>query len=123
MLVSTQQELCWLDSAIKWKLAPALNNMSELVEKVVPDADNFEPKSFDNHNTSQVLLPKNDAHMLGTAVTWKLDTDGNPIACSNCHPIFDIKVYKRQFPNSCVEEFVANIIAKSLYSQVDSEGQ
>jgi hypothetical protein len=41
----------------------------ELVEKVVPDADNFEPKSFDNHNTSQVLLPKNDAHMLGTAVT------------------------------------------------------
>jgi len=74
-------------------------------------------------NTSQVLLPKNDAHMLGTAVTWKLDTDGNPIACSNCHPIFDIKVYKMQFPNSYVEEFVANIIAKSLYSQVDSEGQ
>ncbi len=38
------------------------------------------------------------------------------------NPIFDTLIYEVQFPDGHSEEFMANVIAKCLYSQVDHEG-
>jgi len=48
--------------------------------------------------------------------------DGFPIGKQNNNPILDMHVYEVQFPDGHMEEFAANVIAESLYSQIDDEG-
>jgi len=49
----------------------------------------------------------------------KCDHDGHPIGKQNNNPILDTCDVK--FLDGHVEEFVANVIAESLYSQTDDE--
>ena len=38
------------------------------------------------------------------------------------NPIFDTRIYKVEFTGGKVTEFIANIIAESMYAQVDADG-
>ena len=70
---------------------------------------------------AEVMLLKGDALECAHIVNHKQDNQGNPIGEQNSNPILDTHVYDVQFADGHVEEFSANIIAESLYSQVDCE--
>jgi hypothetical protein len=52
----------------------------------------------------------------------KRDNNGNPTGRSHNNPLLDTRVYEFQFPDGTEQEYTANLIAESLYSQVDDEG-
>lgn len=95
----------------------------EPVEEAMPEADNWDPESFDKHIAAEVIIPKGDQLLLEKVTRIKHDLDGNPIGKGNSNPIFDTRIYQVEFPDGHVEEFTANTIAECLYSQVDDEGK
>jgi hypothetical protein len=101
--------------------------MTPLYEKVEPeaamlDADSWDPMAFDKYISALVILPSQDTHLLGTVTARKRDSHGTPIGTANNNPILDTRIYEVTFPDGHTAEFAANVIAKCLYSQVDSEG-
>jgi hypothetical protein len=51
------------------------------------------------------------------------DEDNKPIGLCASNPILDTWQYKVDFPDGSTESYSANLIAESLYSQVDEEGR
>jgi hypothetical protein len=52
----------------------------------------------------------------------KCDADGKPIGVRNTNPILDTREYKVEFPDGATDVFTVNMIAESMYSQVDGDG-
>jgi len=87
------------------------------------DEDDWEPETFDQYISAQVILPSQDGQLLGTVTSRKRDLQGNPVGVSNKNPILDTRIYEVTFPDGHTAEFSANVIAECLYSQVDPEGR
>jgi hypothetical protein len=87
-----------------------------------PEADDWDPEAYDQYISAQVRLNKGGQEHLGTIVSQKRDAHGNPVGRTNPNPILDTRIYQVTFPDGDTAEYSANIIAESLYSQVDSEG-
>jgi hypothetical protein len=135
-----QQELAALDNAIHSKLGEPIKEdlpdyfnpdgdipdhltpQFDPVEESVPEADDWDPESFDKYISAQIL-PKGDQDVLGTVIGRKRDIHGNPVGKEHSNPIFDTRIYEVQLPDGHLEEYTANIIAECLYSQVDEEGK
>jgi hypothetical protein len=45
------------------------------------------------------------------------------VGLANRNPLLDTRIYEVEFPDGHSQEFAANVIAESLYSQVDEEGR
>jgi hypothetical protein len=135
-----KQELLELDKAILQKFGePERDDLPEYfdntqspdyitpsfepVEEAMPEADDWDPESFDKYIAAEVIIPKGDQLLLEKVTQRKHDLDGNPIGKGNSNPIFDTRIYQVEFPDGHVEEFTANTIAECLYSQVDDEGK
>jgi hypothetical protein len=88
----------------------------------MPDVDDYPEETFDKYISAQVLLPKGDSFQSGRVKTRKRDFDGNPVGVANANPLLDTRVNEVEFAGGHSEAFAANIIAESLYSQVDAEG-
>jgi len=91
-------------------------------EAEMPEADAFDAETYDQYIAAEVMLPTGGELTTGKVTGRKRDQDGNPIGLRNSNPILDTRVYEVQFPDGHAEEFAANVIAESLYSQVDDEG-
>ncbi|MGH7954979.1 MAG: hypothetical protein ACREOZ_03375 [Gloeomargaritales cyanobacterium] len=88
----------------------------------MPEADDFDSEAYDKYISAQVLLPEGDKLVSCRVVNRKRDRDDHPIGRHNRNPILDTRIYNVEFPDGHVQEFAANVIAESLYSQVDDEG-
>jgi hypothetical protein len=53
----------------------------------------------------------------------KHDKDGNPVEVANANPILDTRSYEVELPDVTLKEYSANLIAESIFSQVDDEGR
>ncbi len=51
-----------------------------------------------------------------------LGPDGHTVGTYNDNPILNLIVYEVKFPDGEVREYVANTIAKNMWSHVNSEG-
>ena len=58
----------------------------------------------------------------GRVTARKRDRDGNPIGRANDNPILDARSYIIDFDDGDPTELTANMIAESLYSQCDPDG-
>jgi len=56
-------------------------------------------------------------------VRRKRDHQGRPIGLRNTNPLLDSREYVVAFADGSSESYLANTIAKNLYSQVDQEGR
>lgn len=92
-------------------------------EAAMPNADEWDPESFDKYISAQVILPSLGSEILGTVTARKRDVHGNPIGVANNNPILNTRIYEVTFPDGHTAEFAANVIAECLYSQIDSEGR
>jgi hypothetical protein len=88
---------------------------------IMPEYDKFDPNAFNQYINAELLLPGGDSLLTGKVIARKKDRDGNPVGRSNANPILDSCVLEVQFNDGVVKEFAANVIAKHIYSQVDSE--
>ena len=72
----------------------------------------------------RVLLPCGDNLNEGVVLNRKRTADGNLLqGKENTNPILDTRVYEVQFPDGGIAEYTTNIIAESLYSSCDDNGQ
>ena len=98
-------------------------------EKSVPEADDSDynesiSKEYgDKYIGLKVLLPNGDQVREAIVLSRKRTVDGEYlVGKANNNPILDTRVYTVQFPDGSKDEYTANMIAESLYSNVDEEG-
>ncbi len=80
------------------------------------------PKIGDNYLSTELMLPKGGVLVKGCVTVRKRDWDGNPVGRANDNPILDTRSYIFNFDDSDQTELTANVIAESLYSQCDPNG-
>ena len=58
----------------------------------------------------------------GHVVAWSHDANGNMMGRVHMNPILDTRMYQVEFAGGKVTEVTANVIAESLYTQCDADG-
>ena len=92
------------------------------VEPEIGETDQVQHEAFDRYITARVNLPQGESKAYGTVMGRKRDANGDLVGISHQNSLLDIAIYEVQFDSGDVEEYNANIIAKSIYAQVDDDG-
>jgi hypothetical protein len=116
------------DGGISWKADCVYAAIDEDINRVeqestMPEANEYTEESFDKYLSAEVVLALGDREQRAKVTGCKRDTGGNPIGIANSNPILDTHVYTVEFPDGTEKEYSANIIAESLYSEVDQDGR
>jgi hypothetical protein len=93
------------------------------LEGTKSEIDEYVEESYDNLLTTQQLLPHNDSMQPAHVIQRKRDELGNQFGLANDNPSHDTRTYEVQFSDGTIQEYAANIIAKSIFSLVDHEGK
>lgn len=80
------------------------------------------PEIGDNYVAAELLLPRGGEMARGRVVSRKRDRDNNPVGRAHSNPILDTREYNVLFDDGQQMELTANLIAESMYSQCDLEG-
>ncbi len=80
------------------------------------------PEIGDNYLSAELMLPKGGVLVKGCTTARKRDRDGNSVGHANDNPILDTRSYIVDFDDGNQTELTANMIAESLYSQCDPDG-
>jgi hypothetical protein len=91
-------------------------------QEPIAEADEVQHEAFDKYISARVCVPQGDNMMYGTVKNRKRDSDGELIGKTHKNPLLDTSVYEVEFDNGDSEAYHANIIAESIYSQVDDDG-
>ena len=91
-------------------------------EAAMPEADEYTPEAYDQYLAAELLLEQSGTLQKGVVKRRKVDDGGRPIGIRNSNPMLDTREYEVKFPDGSVDVLSANIVAESIYSQVDSEG-
>ena len=87
----------------------------------MPEVDDI--NDFDMYINSEVLLPQDGEHMRAAKVIGRAtDSEGKAIGNYHSNPVLKTRVYDVMFPDGSIQQYVANIIAENLYSQIDGDG-
>ncbi len=89
-----------------------------------PDQEDLEvtPEAHDNYVGMDLLFPKGGTMSRGRVTTRNRDSDGNTKGRANDNPILDTREYTVTFDDGDVTKLSANLIAESMYSQSDPDG-
>jgi hypothetical protein len=90
---------------------------------LMPEADEWTPETFDKYLVAEVLLPHGGELVRAKVTGRKRAADGTPVGVAHTNPILDTREYKVSFPDGSTDCYAANMIADSLYSQVDADGR
>jgi hypothetical protein len=90
---------------------------------LMPEADEWTPETFDKYLAAEVLLPHGGELVRAKVTGRKRVVDGTPVGVAHLKPILDTCEYEVSFPNKSTNCYAANMIAESLYSQVDADGR
>ena len=86
------------------------------------ESDDMDHDAFDKYVSAKVIIQRGDVMEQGIVKQRKRDNNGNLIGRSNRNPLLDTSLYEVEFEDGTTEAFTANIIAESIYAQVDEEG-
>jgi hypothetical protein len=90
---------------------------------IIQEVDDFDIDAHHKFISSKVMIPQGGQVVTGRVVRRKRDQDGNLIGKSHSDPLLDTSLFEVEFEDGYIETYTANIIAESMYEQVDSEGQ
>jgi hypothetical protein len=125
------------DESIEHHLGPAALPQDFPAEVLTPDSTYYDdtdamdpeygdaeimPKIGVNYLSAELMLPKGGVMVKGRVTARKSDQDGNPVGHANDNPILDTRSYIINFDDGNQTELIANMIAESLYSQCDPDG-
>jgi hypothetical protein len=80
------------------------------------------PEIGDNYLSAELMLPKGNVMVKSCVTVRKRDRDGNPVGRADDNPILNTRSYIVDFDDGNQTELTANMIAESLYSQCDLDG-
>jgi Reverse transcriptase (RNA-dependent DNA polymerase) len=86
------------------------------------EADDFDIDANHKFIASKVMLPQGGQAVTGRVIRRKRDADGNLIGKSHPNPLLDTSLFEVEFDDGHIEAYTANLIAESIYEQIDSEG-
>jgi hypothetical protein len=106
-------------------LGDDLNYEDDPVDKELrrSEADDYTPEAFDKYLTAEIVTDRGGEVLRGTVMNRKRDRDGVPIGKADANPILDTREYLVCFEDGTEEIYTANLIAESLYSQIDDGGR
>jgi hypothetical protein len=128
---------CKFDESIEHHLGPAALPQDFPAEDLTPEPTYYydtnamdpeygdaevTPKIGDNYLSAKLTLPKGGLFGKGSMTACKRDQDCNPVGHANDNPILDTRPYIVDFDDGDQTELTANMIAESLYSQCDPNG-
>jgi hypothetical protein len=89
-----------------------------------PDYGNAEitPEMDNNYLTAELMLPRGGTMVKGRVSAPKRDRDDNPVGLANSNPILDTGSYIIDSDDGDQTELTTNLIAESLFSQCDPDG-
>jgi hypothetical protein len=87
------------------------------------EADDYSPEAFDKYLTAEIVTDRGGEILRGTVTSRKRDRDGTPIGTAHANPLLDTREYLICFDDGTEETYTANLIAESLYSQIDDGGR
>ncbi len=102
-------------------LDPTYYDDTDVMDPEYSDAE-VTPKIGDNYLSAELMLPKGGVMVKGRVTACKHDQDGNPFGRANDNPILDTRSYTVNFDDDDQTELTANMIAESLYSKCDPDG-
>ena len=82
----------------------------------------FEKLITDHWIYAEVTLPQGENMHQAKVIGRSKDEDGNIVGTYDNNPYDNTMVYDVEFPDAEVKEYVANVIAESMYAQVDANG-
>eukprot|EP00978_Attheya_sp_CCMP212_P021053 scaffold61086_cov39-Attheya_sp.AAC.1 len=88
----------------------------------MPDADDYDEETLNKWLSAKVLLPHGDTQSPATIRCRKRNHEGDPVGTSHLNPVLDTRVYAVEFNDGMQQEYTANLIATSIFAQVDDEG-
>ncbi len=96
---------------------------NDLLDQPLHDETEHTQQDLDTYIGTQVLLPGPDGvEVLCRVKGRKRTADGTAIGTSNPNPILDTRIFEVEFPDGHVDAYTTNVIAESLYSNVDDDG-
>lgn len=136
--INFQQTLKDFDAKVGDKLKVLSTNVNPIQgfhlyrEDVIEDLqedDAIEPAPLDTEDDifdqlllAQPLIDTAEGKVKVKIIGRKHDQDGNLIGTYNNNPILNTIDYLAEFPDGLISEYAANIIAESIYNQVNDEG-
>ena len=97
----------------------------------LPDIDDFSLDTndrdnediFDSYLGAEILLPDQDGNKkMAKVIKQVKGNNGNPVGTRHNNPMLDTSEYTVEMSDGSSQELTANIIAESMFTQVDSEG-
>jgi hypothetical protein len=73
--------------------------------------------------TAEIVTDRGGQVLRGTVKSRKQNHDRKPIGLSNPNPLLDTREYLACFKGGMEETYTTNLIAESLYSQIDDDGR
>jgi hypothetical protein len=73
--------------------------------------------------TAEIVTDRGGEILRGTVTSRKRDRDGTPIGTEHANPLLDTREFLICFDDGTEETYTANLIAESLYSQIDDGGR
>ena len=80
------------------------------------------PEVNDNYVNNSVLLPRKNIYSRGEVIRRKIYAYGIVIGSINNNPILDTHEYNVEFDDGEVSELTVNVIADSMYSACNDDG-
>ena len=100
------------------------NQFNDAVKHEIKEVnDAIAEESKDRYIGLKVNLPYGNNERQATVKKRKRTIDGKElVGTMNSNPLLDTRLYEVEFPDGGIGEYTANIIAESIYSNVDEEG-
>ena len=89
---------------------------------LVPESNEFDHNVYNGYIQAEVRIMRNGVKQAGKVVAWRKGDDNQPIGKGHSNPLLETCEYIVNFTNSLSEAYSANIIAESIFVQVN-EGE
>ena len=102
-----------------------INESIRMMDKDPIDADGktaFEKPLNDLLIHAAVLLPQGESIQQVKVKGRAMDIHGHPVGTYDSNPLLNSIVYDVEFPDGTLKQYLANIFAQNMYSQVDEHG-
>ena len=100
------------------KITRKLGDLVKLSSTPLPK---MKEPDWDDEPYEDVLLSKDESTALARVVRWVFGSNGEVIENWNANPILNTLVYKCEFDDGTIKEYVANVIASNIYEEGDAD--
>jgi hypothetical protein len=98
------------------------NNVPFEPEAMTPEIEDIEVDVYDELLLTEPMLERDRTLVRAKITGRKRDQDGNLVRKYYSNPLLNTRVYIASFPNGHIAEYSANVIADSIYRDINDDG-